>query len=151
MTSDRATSYSVLRGNTSTAVTEIVPGCTVQTQRTCVDTTVLNGGTYFYRVQASNSTGATFSNTVSISLPNAPAAFAIVSAVAQSYQVAVTWGASQYANSYSLFRRTDSANINTAVAGCSNLVPPVVTCVDKNLANGIRITTACAPRTQCHR
>jgi len=136
MASERATSYSVLRGNTSTAVTVIVPGCSVLTQLTCVDTTVLNGGTYFYRVQASNSTAGNFSNTVSVSLPNSPAAFALTSAMAQSNQVAVTWGVSQYATSYSLFRGTDAASITTAVAGCGNLVPPMLTCVDRNLANG---------------
>lgn len=150
MASERAASYSVLRGNTSTAVTEIVPGCTVLTQLTCIDTTALNGGNYFYRVQASNSTGATFSNVVSVSLPNSPAAFALVSAVAQSNQVAVTWGASQYATSYSLFRGTDAASITTAVAGCANLVPPTLSCVDRNLANGatyhyrVRATNAVA-------
>ncbi|WP_244864962.1 glycoside hydrolase family 48 protein [Xylanibacillus composti] len=77
--------------------------------RSYVDTSAINGTTYYYRIAASNSVGTTLSNTASAT-PQVPLPGTFtLSATAGNGQVALNWSASSNAQSYSVERATAAA------------------------------------------
>jgi rhamnogalacturonan endolyase len=141
-----ATSYNILRSTTSgsgyvsIANGVVGPVCgSGFNNATYVDTTAINGATYYYVVCSVNpvgssansaqSSGATPSGSLSTSPPAPPASLSIGNASHQS--VTLNWGAAAGANFYSVYRSTLFNN----GGGASNLLGTIV------LANNLTSTT----------
>ncbi len=116
--SSGATSYNVYRG-TSTGGESATPLTTGVAKASFTDTTVTNGDTYFYRVAAVNSGGASglsseVSATPHVPIPVAPAG---LQASAGNAKVTLTWTASPFATSYNIYRgKTSGGESSKAVA-----------------------------------
>jgi fibronectin type 3 domain-containing protein len=109
-----ATSYSIYRGTSAggESATAIATGVT---SASYVDTTVTNGTTYYYKVTAVNSSGASgYSNEASATpVSGLPAAPAALTATAGNAQVALSWTASSGATSYNVYRGSLPGQENT--------------------------------------
>lgn len=132
-----ATSYNVLRSTTSgsgyVSITNGVVGPVCgsgSNNAVYVDSTAVNGTTYYYVVQSANPTGAsanspqssgtTPSASIATTAPAAPAGLTISSVGHQS--ITLTWNASAGANYYSVFRST---LVNNG-GGASNLLSTII-------------------------
>jgi fibronectin type 3 domain-containing protein len=116
--SSGATSYNVYRGTSSGGETGIATGVTSPSY---VDTGLTNGTTYYYKVTAVNSYGASgYSNEASATPTtggSAPPAPTGLTATAGNAQVSLSWTASTGATSYSIYRGTSSGGEGgTAIA-----------------------------------
>jgi MBG domain len=101
-----ATGYKVLRG-TTTGVYNVTNNVASNTN---FDATVIGGTTYFYVVQATNSSGAGASSsevsvTPTIALPNTPTGF---TAIGTNSAVLLSWNAASGATGYNVKRSTTS-------------------------------------------
>jgi large repetitive protein len=132
-----ATTYSVFRGTTSggEGATALMANLTATS---FTDTAVTNGTTYFYFVEAVNSTGPSSpSNEVSatptpgVVIPPAPTNLI---AAAGNSEVTLSWNTSVGATSYNVFRGTSAGGENTA-AIAQNLTS--TTFVDNTATNGV--------------
>ncbi|MDB6017825.1 MAG: Fibronectin type domain protein [Pedosphaera sp.] len=114
-----ATGYKVLRG-TSTGVYTVTNNVASNTN---YDSTAIGGTTYFYVVQATNSSGASASSsevsvTPTIALPGTPTGLA---AVGTNGAVNLSWSAAAGAASYNVKRSTTSgAEVTIATAGTTS-------------------------------
>jgi len=107
-------SYTLKRGTTSGSYPT-----TVSTSATSpfTDTGLTNGTPYFYMVTAVNTSGTTNANAEASATPIAPpGSFAISAATPGNAQIAVSWGASTNAASYTLKRGTTSGSYPTTVS-----------------------------------
>ncbi len=114
-TGTAAGSYIILRGTASGIYNVQI---TVSAEYTSyIDTSVTNGTTYYYEVEASNSNGLSApSNKISV-LPasNSPAAPGGLTATGGNQQISLAWKASANATAYALVRGTASGVYNTTV------------------------------------
>jgi hypothetical protein len=109
-----ATGYNILRG-TSTGVYTVTNQVVSNTN---YDTTVVGGTTYFYAVQATNSSGASANSsevsvTPTIALPSAPTG---LTAVGTNGAVNLNWSAGAGAASYNVKRSTTSGAEATIIS-----------------------------------
>jgi hypothetical protein len=133
--SERSASYTVFRGTIGGTTAAPVQGCTGGAQLSCTDRTAENGKAYFYRVQAANFAGVTFSsNTLSVTLPMVIKPFALLTAVGANNQSTVTWQVAEGASSYTLLRGADANAATVPVPGCTEIEG--ITCVDRSVSNG---------------
>jgi hypothetical protein len=110
-----ATSYTVLRATTSGGPYSSV--ATGVTATSYTDTTVTNGTTYYYVVQAVNTSGASGNSTQASATPTGPpAAPTNLTATAGNSQVSLSWTASAGATSYTVLRATTSGGPYSSVA-----------------------------------
>jgi hypothetical protein len=114
-----ATGYKVLRGTTSGVYT-VTNGVASNTN---FDATVVGGTTYFYAVQATNSSGAgalsaEVSVTPTIALPNTPVGF---TATGTNSAVLLSWSIAAGADSYNVKRSTMSGTeVTIATVGATS-------------------------------
>jgi hypothetical protein len=100
--STNTTSYNILRSTTSGGEQVIQSGITSTTYS---DTTVTNGTTYYYEVQAVNGSQTSNPSTeISITPQSAPIGPTNVVATAGNNNVVLTWTASTNATSYNIYR-----------------------------------------------
>ena len=122
-TSGSPTSYSIYRGSKSDGEAVVAVGTTNGTTTTFTDTGLHNGTTYFYNVAANNAVGVSpDSNEVTVVPAGAvttPAAPTGLTATAGNATVALTWGASAGATSYSIFRGTTAGGESATAIGTS--------------------------------
>lgn len=112
-----AASYIILRGTASGSYTSSVTVSAAAASY--VDTTVTNGLTYYYVVEASNPNGTTTnSNQVSV-VPaiNPPAAPTGLTATGSNQQISLAWNASTGATGYTLVRGATSGIYTTTLVG----------------------------------
>jgi hypothetical protein len=132
-----ATTYSVFRGTTSggEGTTPLMANLTATS---FTDTAVTNGITYFYFVEAVNSTGSSSPSNQVSATPTAgvviPPVPTNLNATAGNSEVTLSWTASAGATSYNLFRGTSAGGENTA-AIAQNLT--ATTFVDNTATNGV--------------
>jgi cellulose 1,4-beta-cellobiosidase len=128
--SSGATNYTVKYGTTSGSYSTF----STTSSPTETVTGLTNGTQYFFKITATNGNGTTDSTNESTATPAAPApgAFSISSATAGSAQVALAWGASSGATSYTVKYGTTSGSYSTfsttsstteTVTGLSNGTP----------------------------
>ena len=117
--SSGATSYNVLRSTTSNGpYSNIATGVTTPSY---TDTTVTNGTTYYYVVQAANSAGTSANSNQASATPTVPppGTPTNLTATAGNAQVSLSWTASPGATSYNVLRSITSGgpygNIATGV------------------------------------
>lgn len=132
--SSGATGYNVRRSTTSGSGYATIGTPTTASYN---DTSVTNGTTYYYVVQASNSAGtsgnsnqASATPAASVSAPATPTNF---TATAGNASVSLAWTASSGATSYLLYRSTTSGSGYTQIAGVTT--PPQYT--DNTVTNGV--------------
>lgn len=124
-----ATSYNVLRSTTSgSGYTQVQNVSTT----TATDTSVTNGTTYYYVVQAVNSYGTSGNSSQASATPgSAPAPPSGLLATAGTGQVALTWNPSTGATSYNVLRSTTSGSGYTQIQNVST-----TTATDSNVTGG---------------
>ena len=128
-TSAGATGYRVYRGTSSGGEASTPVGSPSGT--TFNDSGLTNGNTYFYKVDATNSTGASpkSSETSATLAPPAPAG---LTATASDGSVALSWSTANGATSYRIYRGTSPNGENaTAIAS-----PTGTTFTDTGRTNG---------------
>jgi fibronectin type 3 domain-containing protein len=106
--SSTATSYSIFRGTTSGGESATAVGTATGTSFT--DTGLTNGTTYFYRITASNSAGASGNSAEVSATPNnsgtpPPVPFGVV-ITPRTGNILLQWGFESAATSYHVFRST---------------------------------------------
>jgi len=114
--SSGASSYNVFRSTTAggEGTTPYKSGATTAA---FVDTAVVNGTTYYYKVAAVNSVGSSAQSTEVSATPKAvtiPATPTGLTATAGDAQVVLSWSASTGATSYNLYRSTTAGGEGTA-------------------------------------
>ncbi|MGD0744862.1 MAG: glycoside hydrolase family 9 protein [Verrucomicrobiota bacterium] len=124
-----ATGYNVLRSTTNGSGFTIIAS---PTGNSYTDSPLVNGTTYYYEVNATNSYGNS-ANTAQVSaapsaLPPTPTGLA---AVPGNAQVVLTWNAASGATGYNVQRSTTSGSGFTTIA-----TPTATTYTDSSLANG---------------
>ncbi|MFN8791984.1 MAG: hypothetical protein ACK5Y2_11070, partial [Bdellovibrionales bacterium] len=107
-----ATSYSVQYGTSAGSYSTTVPGPTSP----ATISSLVNGTTYYFMVTASNSAGSITASAEVSSAPNGPKPFNISTATEGNGQVALTWGTSTGATSYSVRYGTSTGNYPTTFA-----------------------------------
>lgn len=113
--SSGATSYNLYRGTTAggESTTPVATGITATSY---TNTGLTNGATYYYKVKAVNSSGASAYSNEASATPTAPAGVPAaptgLSATAGNTQVNLTWTASSGATSYEVYRGTTSNGQN---------------------------------------
>ena len=107
--SSGAASYNIYRSTTSGNETLLQSGVTTTS---FINTGLTNGITYFYKVAAVNSAGASGLSNEAFATPQvgAPAAPTNLTATAGNSQVTLSWTASNGAASYNIYRSTTSGN-----------------------------------------
>jgi hypothetical protein len=125
------TGYTVYRGTSFGVVSSLTTvGSTVTSY---VDTTALNGHSYYYVVTASNASGeSAYSNEVSATLlgpPGAPIGLAAASISAS--QVTLTWSSAPLANTISIWRSLDGSTNWTQIGSVGS---HIVTFTDSGLS-----------------
>jgi cellulose 1,4-beta-cellobiosidase len=129
--SSGATSYNVLRATTGAGPYASIASGVAMTSYS--DSTVTNGTTYYYVVQAVNSGGASGNSNPASATPIAPpSAPTNLTAAAGNAQVSLSWSASSGATSYSVLRATANGGPYASIA--SGVTTTSYT--DTNVTNG---------------
>ncbi|MEJ0099039.1 MAG: fibronectin type III domain-containing protein [Pseudomonadota bacterium] len=130
--SSGAVSYSVKRSSTGVAPYDQVGA---PTSSPYVDTTALNGTTYYYVISAINTAGASPDSSQVSATPQAaatpPAVPTNLTATAGNAQVGLTWSGSTGATNYYVKRATSSTGTYTQVA-----ISSATSLTDSGLSNG---------------
>jgi fibronectin type 3 domain-containing protein len=109
-----ATSYTVRYGTSSGSYPTTFATGVVGTTSTVTGLT--NGTTYYFMVTAVNAAGSLNATAEVSAAPNGPQAFSITTATASSRQVALVWGASAGATSYTIRYGTSTGSYPTTFA-----------------------------------
>lgn len=118
-----ADSYNIFRGPSANSLTSIASNIT---NTSYVDSTVSNGTTYYYSVQALNAYDHTSSdNTPSAAVPNPsittpPGAFAMIAPTYATNGVTITWNGAENATSYSLLRGTSAGSMASIISNLTS-------------------------------
>jgi hypothetical protein len=141
---DNATSYIVLRGTSPGAEKQIASGLTATSY---TDTRLSNGHTYYYEVEARNSTATSGPSgevsAIPSGTPGAPKNLHAAPAAAPATGVTLTWTVqSGYPTSYKIWRGTTSGKYSSVwivslPPGCSRVANTTCTYTDDDPNNGI--------------